>query len=257
MSWSRSATLMRHNWALLMNDPAPIVLLTAMPLVMMTFLEGTGRAVLRSAGYADASGAELIVPGMAVMFAFFGVGYIGTAFFSEHGWGTWDRLRASRASTLEIVLGKILPSAFLMLLQLIGLFAVGIVCFGMQVRGSMAGVAVMILVCVVLLVAFSMLLTATLRTANQLMAVVNLAAMVFAGIGGALAPIDVLPGWAQTLAPASPAYWMLKGFREVILEGRGLDATIVPAAVTLGFAAAMAGIAMLRFSATDEKVYDT
>jgi ABC-2 type transport system permease protein len=257
MTWSRSWTLMRQNWALLMADPAPIVLITAMPLVMMTFLQGTGRAVLRSAGYPNASGAELVVPGMAVMFAFFGVGYIGTAFFSEHGWGTWDRLRASRATTLEIVLGKILPSAFLMLIQLVGLFAAGIVCFGMKVNGSMAGVGVMILVCVVLLVAFSMLLTATLHTANQLMAVVNLAAMVFAGIGGALAPIDVLPGWAQALAPASPAYWMLKGFREVILDGRGVDATIVPAAVTLGFAGAMVALAMIRFSVTDEKVFDT
>ena len=50
MSWSRSRVLMRQNWALLMADPAPIVLLTAMPLVMMTFLQGTGRAVLRAAG---------------------------------------------------------------------------------------------------------------------------------------------------------------------------------------------------------------
>ena len=257
MSWSRSTTLMRQNWELLMADPAPIVLLTAMPLVMMTFLQGTGKAVLQSAGYQNVSGAELVVPGMAVMFAFFGVGFIGTAFFSEHGWGTWDRLRASQATTLEIVLGKILPSALLMLIQLAFIFAIGIVCFGMTVRGSMAGVGVMILACIGLLVAFSMLLTATLRTANQLMAVVNLAAMVFAGIGGALAPIDVLPQWAQTLAPLSPAYWMLKGFREVILEGRGVDATIVPAGMTLLFAAVMAAVAMLRFNVTDEKVFDT
>jgi len=254
MSWSRSRVLMRHNWALLLADPAPIVLTTLMPIVLMTFLEGTSRAVLRGAGYADASGAELVVPGMSVMFAFFGVGYIGTAFFSEHGWGTWDRLRASRATTLEIVLGKILPSALLMLVQLVVLFAFGVVAFGLRISGSVAGVGVMMLACVAVLVSFSMLLTAVLRTANQLMAVVNLAAMVLAGIGGALAPVDVLPGWAQTIAPASPAYWMLKGFRAVVLEHGGLDATIVPAAVTLAFAAGMAAMAVWRFSVTDEKV---
>jgi ABC-2 type transport system permease protein len=247
---------MRHNWALLMADPAPIVLTTLMPIVLMTFLQGTSRAVLRTAGYPDASGAELAVPGMAVMFSFFGVGYIGTAFFSEHGWGTWDRLRASRATTLEIVLGKILPSALLMLVQLVALFAFGVVAFGMRVSGSVAGVGVMMLACVAVLIAFSMLLTAVLKTANQLMAVVNLAAMVMAGVGGALAPVDVLPGWAQTIAPASPAYWMLKGFRAVILEKGGLDATIVPAAMTLAFAVGMATIAVWRFSITDEKVWD-
>ncbi len=256
MDWSRSRVLMRQNWALLMADPAPIVLLMAMPIVLMTFLQGTGQAVLRSAGYPHASGAELVVPGMAVMFSFFGVGYIGTAFFSEHGWGTWDRLRASQATTMEIVLGKILPSAALMLIQLVLLFAVGIVIFGMRVSGSMAGIGVMMLACVALLVAFSMLLTAVLRTQNQMMAVVNLAAMVLAGIGGALAPVDVLPGWAQAIAPASPAYWMLEGFRAVILEKGGVDATIVPAAATLAFAAGMSAIATWRFSMTDEKVWD-
>jgi ABC-2 type transport system permease protein len=247
---------MRQNWDLLMADPAPIVMLTAMPLVMMTFLQGTSRAVLRSSGYASASGAELVVPGMAVMFAFFGVGFIGTAFFAEHGWKTWDRLRASQASTLEIVMGKILPAAVLMLFQLVLLFVIGVVVFGMQIRGSVLGVAVMMAACIAVLVAFSMLLTATLKTANQAMAVVNLAAMVLAGMGGAMAPVDVLPGWAQAIAPLSPAYWMLKGFREVILEGKGVEATIFPAAVTLVFAAVMAAIGFMKFSMTDEKVWD-
>lgn len=256
MSWSRSRTLLRQNWALLMADPAPIVLLTLMPIVMMTFLQGTGRAVLRSEGYPSASGAELAVPGMAIMFAFFGVGYIGTAFFSEHGWGTWDRLRASRATTMEIVLGKILPSAALMFGQMVVLFAVGVVVFGMRIDGSIAGVGVMMLACLAVLVSFSMLLTAVVRTANQLMAVVNLAALVFAGIGGAVAPVDVLPGWAQAIAPLSPAYWMLEGFRAVILEGGGLDATIGPAAATLAFATGMAVVAVWRFSVTDEKVWE-
>jgi ABC-2 type transport system permease protein len=256
MNWSRSRTLILQNWDLLMGDPAPIFLLIAMPLVMMTFLQGTGRAVLQSAGYANASGAEVAVPGMAVMFAFFGVGFIHTAFFAEHGWKTWDRLRASRATTLEIVMGKIIPAAFLQLAQLAFLFVIGIVVFGMQVRGSGLGVAVMMGACIVFMIALSMLLTAVARTANQAMAIVNMVAMVLPGLGGALAPIDVLPDWARTIAPASPAYWMLKGFREVILEGKGAEASIVPAAVVLLFAAALAAIAMLRFNVTDEKVWD-
>ena len=256
MSWSRSRILMRQNWALLMRDPAPIFLLIAMPLVMMAFLQGTGRAVLLGAGYTNASGAELVVPGMAVMFAFFGVGFIPTAFFAEHGWRTWDRLRASPASTLEIVLGKIVPAAILMLFQLVLLFVVGVVVFGMQIRGSLVGLAVMLLACTTVLVAFSMLLVSVARTASQAMATVNMAAMVLAGLGGALAPVDVLPAWAQTIAPLSPAYWMLKGFRDIVLDGRGADATIVPAAIVLRFAGAMAAAAVLRFSVTDEKVWD-
>ena len=256
MRWSRSRSLMILNWRLLLADPAPIVVTTLMPIVMMAFLQGTGRAVLRGEGFSDANGAEIVVPGMAVLFAFFGVAFIGTAFFAEHHWGTWERLRASQARPLEVVLGKILPSAALMLGQLVVLFVVGVVAFGLRIHGSILGLGLMMIASIAMLVALSMLFTAVLRTANQLMAAVNLAAMVLAGLGGALAPVDVLPDWARALAPLSPAYWMLDGFRSVVLEPGGLGAAIGPAAVTLAFAAVAAAISVWRFRLTDDKVWD-
>ena len=256
MNWSRSRTLLIHNWRLLIADPAPIALQILMPMVMMAFLQGTGRAVLRQAGFANANGAELVVPGMAVMFAFFGVAFIGTAFFTEHEWGTWQRLRASRAGSLEIVMTKILPPAALMLGQLVLLFLVGTLLFGMPIHGSLAGVALMMLASISLLVALSMLFVAVAKTVNQLSALVQMTAMILPGLGGALAPVDVLPDWARLIAPASPAYWMLQGFRAVVLEGRGLDATFGPAVITLAFSAAAAAIAIRMFHVTDEKVWD-
>jgi ABC-2 type transport system permease protein len=256
MSWSRSQTLMIHNWRLLLADPAPIVITTLMPIVLMAFLQGASQAVLAQQGYRSAGGAELAVPGMAVMFAFFGVAFIGTAFYSEHGWGTWDRLRASPAGTLEIVLGKIMPSAALMCGQLVLMFVVGVVLFGLEINGSLAGLAVMIGVSVALLVAFSMLLTAVLSTQNQMMAVVNLAALTLTGLGGALAPVDVLPDWARAVAPLSPAYWMLDGFRAVVLEPGTLGSVLVPATMTMLFAGGLALIAVVRFRVTDEKVWE-
>jgi ABC-2 type transport system permease protein len=253
MNWSRSAALVGANWRLLMADWTSIVMLTVMPLLLMAFLQGTDRAVLMGAGYPGANGAEMAVPGMAVLFSFWGVGYIGMGFFNEHQWGTWDRLRASRAGSTEIVLGKILPGAALMLGQMALLFVAGALLFGLRVRGSLPGLALMMVVSVALLVALSMLYTSVLRTANQLNAAVNLGAMVLGGLGGALAPVDVLPGWARAIAPASPAYWTLQGFRAVILEGRGVDAMLVPALATLAFAAVAAAVAIWRFQLTDEK----
>jgi ABC-2 type transport system permease protein len=227
-----------------------------MPIVMMAFLRGTGAAVLQRAGYLDASGAEVVVPGMAVLFAFFGVGFISAGFFSEHHWGTWDRLRASPARPLEVVLGKILPGALLEAVQLVVLFVAGALLFGFRVRGSVGGIVIMIAAATVFLVALSMLFTAIFTTANQLNAVVNLAAMVLGGLGGALAPIEALPAWARAIAPLTPAYWMLEGFRRVVLEPVGWTATLAPAAVTLVFAAGVGAIAAWRFHLTDEKRWD-
>ena len=255
-TWHRSVVLFRMNVRLLLSDPAPLVITTAMPIVMMAFLRGTGAAVLHQAGYVNATGAEVVVPGMAVLFAFFGVGFIGTAFFSEHHWGTWDRLRASAARPIEVVLGKIVPGALLETLQLVVLFAAGALLFGFRVQGSLVGVAIMIAVTTVFLVAMSMLFTAVFTTINQLGAAVNLAAMVLGGLGGALAPIEALPGWARAIAPLSPAYWMLDGFRRVVLEAGGWASTLGPAAVTLAFALVAGVVAAWRFRLTDEKRWD-
>jgi ABC-2 type transport system permease protein len=255
-SGGRTATLFRQNVALLARDPAPIVMTTAMPLILIAFLKGTGLAVLRQSGFTGVNGTEVIVPGQVVMWAFFGVAFLATAFFAEHRWGTWDRLRASAARPVEVLVGKLLPSALLVLLQMCVLFAIGVGVFGMHVRGSWAGLGLMVVVSTAFTMAFAMLLVATLRTANQVMAVVNLAAMAFAGMGGAFAPIEALPGWAQAVAPASPAYWMIKGFRGVVLEGASLGATLRPAAVVLAMTIGVAVAAVWRFRFTDEKVWE-
>jgi hypothetical protein len=49
---------------------------------------------------------------------------------------------------------------------------------------------------------------------------------------------------------------MLQGFRAVVLEGRGVGATIGPAAITIAVAAGAAAIAIRTFRVTDEKVWD-
>ena len=43
------------------------------------------------------------------MNGFYIVGMTSFAFFAEYGWHTWDRLRASRATSAEIIVGKALP----------------------------------------------------------------------------------------------------------------------------------------------------
>lgn len=253
MSPDRTVTIARHTGRLLLADPVPIVVTTLMPVLLMAFLQGMGRSVLVEQGFADANGAEQVVPGMAVLFGLFGVMYVGMAFFAEHGWGTWERLRASHATAPEILLGKLVPPALVMLLQSVVLFAAGVVLFGLEIRGSTTALAAMMLVTTIFLVALSMLAVAMLRTVNQLSAAVNIGAMVLGGLGGALAPVSVLPAWARAVAPLSPAYWSLEGFRAVTLEGAGLGDVLVPAAVLLGCSVVAAALAARRFRFTDAK----
>src|SRR4051812_34056360 len=102
-----------------------------MPLVVMVFLQPTFRLALKQSGYPSANGAEQAVPGVAVMFSFFLVGLVALAFLREHGFGTWDRLRASPASSGQIILGKLGPLAVTAAVQQATLFGVGIIGAGL------------------------------------------------------------------------------------------------------------------------------
>lgn len=255
MSPRRTVAMTRHNTRLLLTDPGPIIVTTLMPVVLMAFLQGMGQSVLMSEGFTDATGAEQVVPGMAVLFSLFGVIYLGMAFFQEHGWGTWDRLRSSRATSIEILVSKMLPPAAVILVQTVALFAAGSLLFDMEVTGSILALATMIVTMTVLLVALSMLCVAVFKTINQLSSATNVGAMILGGLGGALAPMSVLPDWAQTVAPISPAFWALRGFRSVILEGGGMTSIVAPVALLLGISVAVTIVAATRFRFTDEKVW--
>jgi hypothetical protein len=116
-------------------DPSFLIIMVLMPLVAMAFLKGAFAPAMAQLGVPNANGSEQVVPGTAVTFSFFLVGNVGFVIFREHGWHTWVRLRASPASTSEILAGKILTPVLSSVLQLTVLFGVGAPLYGLTVQG--------------------------------------------------------------------------------------------------------------------------
>jgi ABC-2 type transport system permease protein len=255
MSPWRSWAIARHDLRILRSDPVFLVTMTVMPLIVMAFIKpafGATTVPLAGAGVA-ANGAEHAVPGVTVMFAFFLVGNVGFGVFREHGWNTWERLRASRATSAEVMAGKVVVPLLTLALQLAVLIGLGGLLFDLNVRGSMPAMIAVAAALALCLVCLGLLLLALARSILQLNAVSNLGTMLFAGLGGAIAPIAVLPGWARAVAPATPSYWAMRGFRDVIAGG-GFAQAALPIAVLLGFATIFAIVAGLRFRFDDVKV---
>ena len=189
------------------------------------------------------------------MTAFFLVSLITFGFFAEHAWATWDRLRVSPASSLEIVAGKALPR---------------VLRWGWPSSSSSSSpescssaftCAATSLALVPLVVVFSICLvllgvaaTALCRTAQQANAFAYLGMVLFGAIGGALVPFDVLPGWARAIAPVTPTYWAMRGLRSVILDGQGLTGVALPTAVLAAMALLFTAVALRRLRFDDAKV---
>lgn len=252
MSWRHSAAIARLDLHVARRDSGPIVFLVLMPLVIMAFVKPAFRFALLTA-HPGANGAEQAVPGMIVMFGFFAVGMTGFAFFREHGWNTWDRLRASWATPTEIMLGKLAIPLLLTVLQIVVLFTLGHVLYGLHVQGSLLALGVVSVGLVACLLAMALMLVAVFRTIQQVNAAANIGGLVFAGFGGSLTPLSILPHWARTIAPATPGYWAMRGFRKVILDGVGVRGSLPATGVLLAFAAGFAVVAALRFRMAEPK----
>ncbi|MCZ7526983.1 MAG: ABC transporter permease [Acidimicrobiia bacterium] len=253
MSPHRSLALARHELRLLRRDPFPLVILVLMPLALMPFMKSSLRLALVQEGYPGANGAEQVVPGMTVTFSFFLVGMVAMSFFDEHGWHTWDRLRVSAARPLEVLVGKTLPRLAVAYLQFAVVMTVGVTVFGLDIRGSVPALGLLLLGLALCLGAMGLLLTAVCRTVQQANALSNVGSMVLAGIGGALVPFALIPAWARAVAPATPSYWAMRGSRSVILDGGSFPEVLLPTAALLAFATAFVLLALWRFRFDETK----
>jgi ABC-2 type transport system permease protein len=245
MSWSRSAAICRHEFRLLRADAASLLSLVLMPLIMIAFLRPLARLALND-DHPGANGSEFTVPAMATMFAFFLVAMIGFSFLNERQLGTWERLRASQATSAEILVGKVIPAFALAVFQQTALFSLGFAIFGLRAKGSVIGLALVVLALCVCLTSMGVLIAAIFKSNQQLNAFANIMTMVLAGVSGAFVPIDLLPSWARTIAPISPQYWALRGYRSVILDGEGLGSVLLPIGVLLLFGAVCGVLAAMR-----------
>jgi ABC-2 type transport system permease protein len=255
VSLRASAAIVRHEFRVMMTDPSTVVFLVVMPLLMVALMRGLFASALAAEGFGRANGSEFAIPGMAVGFAAFGAGFVGFSFFRDHGWGTWDRLRATAATSVDLMVGKLAPSVVMTIVQLGLLFALGPPLFGLRINGSIAALALVTVVLALSLSAFGMAITALSRTMNQLNALGSVGAFAIAMIGGAWVPVSSMPGWAQALAPIMPSYWAMKGYQSVILERGGLPDVVVPILVLIGFGVLFTILAAAKFRLEDTKAY--
>src|SRR6266508_1167341 len=213
------------------TDPSTLIFLLIMPLLMVALMRQLrGRAGRRGVPRCERLGVR--DPGMAVGFAAFGVSYAGFTFFRDHGWGTWDRLRAAPVTSVDLIAGKVVPTVSVTVAQLALLFVLGRPLFDFRVSGSIVAIGLIIVVLALSLSAFGM-----------------------AMIGGAWVPVASMPGWAQAIAPTMRTYWAMKAFRSVILQGGGIGDILVPLVVMAGFGVAFTVMAAARFRLEDAKAY--
>jgi ABC-2 type transport system permease protein len=238
----RMLSIARNEARLMRNDPWVVAILIIIPGVMLAFFNN-----------GIVGGAQRAIPGLAALFGFFGLSAIGLAFYRDHHWMTWDRLRATGVRPVDVIVGKLVPLTIVFLAQYAVLFPLGWAVFGLQIHGSLLGVALVAVALAAVEVSLGLLLSVVCTGISQLNSLVSLSALLMAGLGGALAPVSTFPHWVQTIAPVSPVYWSLKGFQAVITENGGVGDVLRPAGILFAIAAGCVVLSFLFFDPAKRK----
>ncbi|MGW8526888.1 MULTISPECIES: ABC transporter permease [Nocardiopsidaceae] len=229
----RLALLVGHNTTLRLRDPGHLISYLVMPMVLMLVFSPLYRAALPRGGEAQA------VIGMLVMFSVLSLSVVGTALLTERTWRTWNRMRVTPVSVVEMLIGKALPVFVLLVVQQTILIVFGAQVVDMPVAGSFALILSAVCVWSFALLAIGVALAGVVRSHGELAAVCDVGALTVSALGGALTPIAMMPAWAQAVAPASPGYWAVTMLKAAVA---GEADAVARAALVLVAVGAVAGV---------------
>jgi ABC-2 type transport system permease protein len=235
----RIAAIARHNAKIRLRDPGQMIAYIVLPMILMPVLKPMYVRAVQG-------GTTQVVTGLLVMFSVFAVGVAGNSILVERNWQTWDRLRQTRASAAEMLIGKIIPIFVVMSVQQILLFVYGCFVIGLPVPHSLGFVLVAVVVWAFTLLAVGAALATLARSSGELGMISDVGAMVLSSLGGALVPLSLMPGWAQAGAHASPGYWALLMIKAAVRDSAA--GLLVPVAVLMGVGVAAGAFAVRRLT---------
>ena len=186
--------------------------------------------------------------GMTVMFVMITVITASGAILDERNRGTWQRIITSPVGRGTVLTGYLLSYFFLGLLQFTILIVAGRLLMGLS-WGDPLGVAVVTVVYLLCSISLGLVIAGVVRTYQQQQAVSSLIVTATSMLGGLFWPLDFVPPVMQTVAKATPQYWAMVGYEQLLY--RGLDWSVLqrPILVLLAFTAVffLFGISRIRF----------
>lgn len=194
------------------------------------------------------TGFQITVPGNGVLFAFFIALTVAISFAEERRSGTWRRLLASPISRGWALASKLLPFTVIGMVQLLFLFGLGGLLFGMRVAGSIP--ALIALSCAIVLCSTSLgLAMASLGgTEKQLGGMGSVTLLVMGLLGGCMLPRVIMPPFMQSLGKIVPHAWALDGYYTLLVRsGTGFADVAPQIGALLAFAAGFALFGAWRF----------
>jgi ABC-type multidrug transport system permease subunit len=180
------------------------------------------------------SGFALSVPANIVMFVMMCVLIYGVHLLvTEKRSGLLTRISAGPVSASEIVAARLASRAMAGAVQVVILFAVSKLLFGIEFGTSLPGLFLLMSSYVLCVAGLSLLLGSLIRSPEQASGISVLLTLVMSALGGCWWPLEIVPSPMREVAFAFPTGWAMDGLHKVMVFGHGAGAVLPNVAALL------------------------
>jgi ABC-2 type transport system permease protein len=193
-------------------------------------------------------GATRVVGGWAVMFLMFALNGTASSLFEEKKSGMLQRLLAAPVTRADILWSRFIFGVILGLVQLVTVFSVGSLLYGIDVLGHFGNLAVVCVAAAAACTAFGMLIASVSSSPEMADGLATFLILTMSACGGAWFPISFMPEFMQQLARFTLTYWAMDGFAQVLWAGKSFLQILPTVGVLLAITVGVMAIAIWRFN---------
>jgi ABC-2 type transport system permease protein len=220
---------------------------------LVAVVQETPRSLTEGREDATFGDVQIGVPGVTVLFVFLTAAATARSIYDEKRTGSFRRLLAAPMSKATLLVGKMLPTLLIGLVQVAVIFATATFIFPLigldRLQLGQSPLALIILIFVVALCAtgLGILIAALARTEAQIGGVSATVLWLLAFVGGSVVPVFLFGAIWESAARATPHGWANIAFYELLVRGGDLASISQPLLVLLGFTALFFALGIWRF----------
>ena len=175
------------------------------------------------------------LPGMMAQFAIAGLIGASEIIVQERKSGALDRLRGTAVPKLAILSGHWLAMFTMIFLQFTVLITFGQIFLRLNFFSSPGATLILSLASCAFVASLGLLIGILAKVPEQTAIFGLIPMFLFAGLGGAWIPIDMLGETVQQVSKFTPVSWIMTGYKDILIRGAGLDGILLNVLILIGF----------------------
>jgi ABC-2 type transport system permease protein len=190
---------------------------------------------------------------MMLQFAIAGLLVCAQVLVSERKNHSLQRLFTTATSRLQVLTGHYLAILFLICCQFTVLIGFAQFVLGVNYLREPVALFMVAFTSALCIAALGLLIGVLAKTEEQAVIFSLVPMFILAGLGGAMAPLEIAGETFQAIGHLSPIAWAMDGFKNISVRGLGVQAALMPSAALFAYALFFFVVAAWRLSRAQEK----